>query len=65
MVLLVNKILTIDNIGEKKSSAAFISLTRELEPQGSLQKDTTTLDYIFNNVEKQFETYRGNSVQVK
>ena len=32
---------------------------------GSLQRDTTSLDFTFNNVEKQFETYRGNGVQVR
>lgn len=42
----------------------FITLTKDLEPPGILTNDTS-LTFNFSNVEKQYETYRGNSVFVR
>jgi len=38
---------------------------RDLEPPGSLSQEITNLTFNFTNVEKQYETYRGNNMIVK
>lgn len=55
----------IEQLGNKSSVSKFITLTKDLEPPGILTNDLTTLNFNFTNVEKQYETYRGNSVQVR
>jgi vacuolar protein sorting-associated protein 26 len=55
----------IENLQDKKSISRFIALTRDLEPPGTMTNEITNLTFAFNNVEKQYETYRGNNVQVR
>jgi vacuolar protein sorting-associated protein 26 len=55
----------IENLTDKKNISKFITLIRDLEPPGALNNEVTTLNFSFNNVEKQYETYRGAGVQVR
>jgi vacuolar protein sorting-associated protein 26 len=55
----------IENLTDKKNVSKFITLTKDLEPPGQLSGEITNLNFSFNSVEKQFETYRGTSVQVR
>jgi vacuolar protein sorting-associated protein 26 len=55
----------IEYANDKKNSTKFISLTRDLEPPGSLTSEISNLNFSFTNVEKQYETVRGNNVTVK
>jgi vacuolar protein sorting-associated protein 26 len=40
-------------------------MTRDLEPAGIIINEITNINFDFKNVEKQFETYRGNNISVK
>ena len=55
----------IENLQDKKNVSRFISLAKDLEPPGSLSTEITNLPFSFSSVEKQFETYRGNNMQVR
>jgi vacuolar protein sorting-associated protein 26 len=55
----------IENLQDKKNILRFISLTRDLEPPGVINNEITNLTFTFNNVEKEYETYRGTNVQVR
>jgi vacuolar protein sorting-associated protein 26 len=55
----------IENLLDKKNILRFIALTRDLEPPGSINSEVINLSFTFNNVEKEYETYRGTSVQVR
>lgn len=55
----------IEHLQDKKNVSRFINLTRDLEPPGSLNKEITTLDFAFTNVEKQYESYRGLNTSVR
>jgi vacuolar protein sorting-associated protein 26 len=55
----------IDNNEEKKNVSRFIALAKDLEPPGILSQEVTTLNFNFNNVELQYETYRGNKMTVR
>ena len=55
----------IENLKDKKDSLKFISLTNELESIGMLNKEVTTYPFKFSNVQKLYETYRGNTRNVK
>jgi len=50
---------------DKKNPSRFISMTRDLEPAGIISNEITNINFDFKNVEKQFETYRGNNISVK
>lgn len=50
--------------GDKKSTSRFTALSRDLEPPGELTNEINTYTFSFANVEKQFETYRGKSIEV-
>jgi vacuolar protein sorting-associated protein 26 len=49
---------------DKKNPSRFISMTRDLEPPGIINNEITNINFEFKNVEKQFETYRGNNISV-
>ena len=55
----------IENVEDKKNSSRFIALAKDLEPPGVLSQEVTTLNFNFNNVEMQYETYRGAKVVVR
>jgi vacuolar protein sorting-associated protein 26 len=55
----------IENLLDKKNVLRFIALTRDLEPPGTITSEVTNLSFTFNNVEKEYETYRGTNVQVR
>lgn len=55
----------IENLHDKKNPSRFIALTKDLEPPGSLTKDITNFTFSFTNVEKSYETYRGNNMIIR
>jgi vacuolar protein sorting-associated protein 26 len=55
----------IEQVNDKKNVSRFITITRDLEPVGIISSEITNLNFEFKNVEKQFETYRGNNIIVK
>ena len=55
----------IEHLQDKKNVTKFIALTRDLEPPGIITNDITQLAYKFTNVEKQYETYLGNNMQIR
>ena len=56
---------TIHSEKDSKDVLRFISLTQELESIGALMQEVTTYPFKFMNVQKQYETYRGNLKSVK
>jgi len=56
---------SIEQLNDKKNVSRFITITRDLEPAGILTNEVTNLSFEFKNVEKQYETYRGNNIIVK
>ena len=50
---------------DQKEIMKFISLTNELSSVGTLIQEITTFPFQFTNVQKQYETYRGISKNVK
>jgi vacuolar protein sorting-associated protein 26 len=54
----------IEHKTDKKNVLRFITLSRDLEPPGTLTNEVTSFTFSFTNVEKQYETYRG-SMNVK
>lgn len=55
----------IEQANDKKNSSRFTTITRDLEPAGIITNEVTNISFDFKNVEKQFETYRGNNIIVK
>lgn len=55
----------IEQLNDKKNVSRFITITRDLEPGGIITNEITNLSFEFKNVEKPYETYRGNNVIVK
>jgi vacuolar protein sorting-associated protein 26 len=55
----------IENYKDKRQSARFIALTKDLEPPGQLNNEITKLEFDFSGVEKQYETYKGNNISVR
>lgn len=55
----------IENLVDKKNISKFITLIRDLEPAGIITSEITTLPFKFTNVEKQYESYVGTSVQIR
>lgn len=55
----------IEHLQDKKNVSKFITLTRDLEPAGVITNEITTLPFKFTNVEKQYESYIGNNMQVR
>ena len=49
----------IENISDSKDILKFISLTSELESIAILSKDVNTYEFKFINVQKQYESFRG------
>ena len=63
--------ITIELIGlieyykNPKDSVRFLSLKKDISKNGSLSKDTTTYNFIFNKVKFFYESYKGDEVGVK
>jgi vacuolar protein sorting-associated protein 26 len=55
----------IEHNEDKKKVSTFIALAKDLEPPGALSQEVTTLNFNFNGVEKQYETYRGSKITVR
>ena len=55
----------IEQKNDKKNLSKFITITKDLEPAGIITNEITNINFEFKNVEKQYETYRGNNVSVK
>lgn len=55
----------IEHYQDKKNLSRFITLAKDLEPAGSLTQEITNFNFSFSNVEKQYETYRGNNMMVR
>lgn len=49
---------------EKNQTSDFISLSRELEPPGTIT-DNSVIPFAFNKVDKQYETYQGRFCRVR
>ena len=56
---------SIEQPNDKKNVSKFITITRDLEPAGIITNEITNIPFEFKNVEKQYETYRGNNIMVK
>lgn len=54
----------IENFNDKAQNLQFLTLSRELEPPGTLTENST-YDFSFNNVEMQYESYCGISVRLR
>ena len=50
---------------DKKNESQFITLTKELCPAGKLVNQNNKFPFAFNNVEKQYESYRGIEFNVR
>lgn len=55
----------VENYTNQSSSSRFISLINDLSPPGSILSQITYYDFEFNQVDKQFETYRGKLSGIK
>lgn len=55
----------IEGTKDKKDILRFISLTTELEPIGILSTEVSTYPFKFQNVQKQYDTYRGLLKSIK
>ena len=55
----------IENITDPKDILKFISLTSELESIGILNNEVNTYPFQFKNVQKQYESFRGESRNIK
>lgn len=60
----VDLIGIIENFYDKTQNLQFLTLSRELEPPGTLP-DNATYDFAFNNVEMEYESYCGISVRLR
>jgi len=43
----------------------FISLSKELCPPGAVFQSRTELPFLFKNMDKEYESYRGRNVSVR
>ena len=55
----------IQSTTDKKNESQFITLTKELCPAGKLVNQSNKFPFAFNNVEKQYESYRGIEFNVR
>lgn len=55
---------TVEIINDQKQSSDFMSMSRELEPQGIMMEDKT-FKFAFTKFEKQYESYYGNTVRLR
>jgi len=60
----VDLIGMIENFYDKTQNLQFLTLSRELEPPGTLSENST-YDFSFNNVEMQYESYCGICVRLR
>ena len=64
-LITVELIGLIDNYKDSKNSVKFLSLNQEVAKNGSLTKDITTFNFLFNKVKLLHESYKGDSIGVK
>jgi vacuolar protein sorting-associated protein 26 len=55
----------LEHLQDKKNVSRFIALTRDLEPPGVITNEKTQLEFKFNNVDMQYESYLGSNMQVR
>ena len=55
----------IENYKDSKNSVKFLSLNQDVAKNGSLTKDITTFNFLFNKVKLPHESYKGDSIGVK
>eukprot|EP00358_Blepharisma_japonicum_P006171 CAMPEP_0202940428 /NCGR_PEP_ID=MMETSP1395-20130829/577_1 /ASSEMBLY_ACC=CAM_ASM_000871 /TAXON_ID=5961 /ORGANISM="Blepharisma japonicum, Strain Stock R1072" /LENGTH=238 /DNA_ID=CAMNT_0049634909 /DNA_START=171 /DNA_END=884 /DNA_ORIENTATION=+ len=55
---------SIDINYERSQTTDFISLSKDLEPPGTIT-DSSTVPFCFNKVDKQYETYQGRFCKVR
>ena len=55
----------IQSTTDKKNESQFITLSKELCPAGKLINQNNKFPFVFNNVEKQYESYRGIEFNVR
>lgn len=60
----VDLIGLIENFYDKNQNLQFLTLSRELEPPGTLSENAT-YDFNFNNVEMEYESYCGICVRLR
>ena len=56
--------LLTEQFADRSNNFDFVSLTRELEPEGSLF-ETTNYRFDFSSVEKPYESYSGINVRLR
>lgn len=52
-------------VNEGRPHYDFVSLSKELAPPGVLYQTTTELPFLFRNMDKEHESYRGRNVSVR
>lgn len=55
----------IESLSETTKSSQFITLSKELEPAGTLRNQHNKFKFTFTNVEKTYETYHGVEIELK
>jgi vacuolar protein sorting-associated protein 26 len=55
----------IELFGDKSGASRFIALSRELDSAGQISKELSTYPFIFSNAEKEYETYKGKSIECR
>lgn len=55
----------IESTTETTITSQFITLSKELEPAGTLRNQHSKFKFTFNNVEKSYETYHGVEIELK
>ena len=50
---------------KSKTKSTFISLSNELIPPGVITEPMTTLPFVFNKLQAQYESYKGDFVEVR
>ena len=55
----------IQSTTDKKNESQFITLSKELCPAGKLINQNNKFPFVFNNIEKQYESYRGIEFNVR
>ncbi|KAI8639140.1 vacuolar protein sorting-associated protein 26-domain-containing protein [Parasitella parasitica] len=61
----VSFIGSIDLFHESSKSYSFLNLSQDLMSTGELTQQTTTFDFEFKNVEKQYECFNGANVRLR
>ena len=64
-VQFIGRIDTGFGVNEGRPHYDFISLSKELAPPGILYQPTTEIPFMFRNIEKEHESYRGRNVAVR